>query len=46
MISAFETEKPPLNHLKNGPKFRWLPLQDDYRNFFGSDECRELALAI
>ncbi len=24
----------------------WLPLRDDYRNFFGSDECRELALAI
>ena len=24
----------------------WLPLRDDYRNFFGSDECLELALAI
>ena len=23
-----------------------LPLPDDYRNFFASNECRELALAI
>ena len=41
------TYKKPFDLMAKGhSRSDWLPLPDDYRNFFGSNECRELALAI